>query len=289
MAPSDVKEGNEMDIDSNVDGDKKEEEKGEKPKTGGEPSASEENASKYPDMALAQQIHLLCMVSGPSPSLDKEGAAAKGVAPELSKQVMDQVAGEEVENPSLYKSVKATLGWDKLSEADLKAMEEKHEKTMEELEKKVEEAKESAGDMEVLAARLEVARFAAKSLTKEAALEAYEKVLALPKLSSGKKIDALMESSRVASFYGDTKKDGELIEKVRSVLVVVEKLLLKSCCCSTQTPSRTCVQLGFPYVTFDRPLNSRRTVVIGIAETASRFTRPYPSCSSVISRRRRNS
>ena len=226
MAPSDVKEGNEMDIDSNVDGDKKEEEKGEKPKTGGEPSASEENASKYPDMALAQQIHLLCMVSGPSPSLDKEGAAAKGVAPELSKQVMDQVAGEEVENPSLYKSVKATLGWDKLSEADLKAMEEKHEKTMEELEKKVEEAKESAGDMEVLAARLEVARFAAKSLTKEAALEAYEKVLALPKLSSGKKIDALMESSRVASFYGDTKKDGELIEKVRSVLVVVEKLLL---------------------------------------------------------------
>jgi len=66
----------------------------------------------------------------------------------------------------------------------------------------VEEAKESAGDMEVMDARVQVARFAAKSLTKDEALEAYKKLLELPKISSGKKIDALMESSRVASFYG---------------------------------------------------------------------------------------
>jgi len=84
---------------------------------------------------------------------------------------------------------------------------------MEELEAKVEQAKESAGDMEVLDARFEVARFAAKSLNKDEALEGYEKVLSLPKLSSGKTIDALMECARVASFHGETGKASDLIER----------------------------------------------------------------------------
>merc|ERR1712176_30727 len=84
---------------------------------------------------------------------------------------------------------------------------------MKKLEEQVEEAKENAGDMEVLDARLEAARFAAKTLSKEVALEMYEKVLDLPKLSTGRKIDALMESARVASFHGDLKKNILVIEK----------------------------------------------------------------------------
>ena len=93
---------------------------------------------------------------------------------------------------------------------------EKHTNKLKELEDKVNEAKESAGDMEVMDARIEIARFAAKSLDKDTALDAYKQLLELPKISSGKKIDSLMESSRVASFYGDTAKSNEFIESVSS-------------------------------------------------------------------------
>jgi len=122
-----------------------------------------------------------------------------------------------MENPSLYRHLKTAFGMSgdtTISESDLAAMQEKNEKTMKELEEKVEEAKENAGDMEVLDARFEVAKFAAKSLSKDETLDAYEKVLALPKLSSGKVMDALMESARVASFYDDLVKNAELVQKI---------------------------------------------------------------------------
>jgi len=174
----------------------------------GQPSASEDSASKYPDMGLCQKIHRLT-------SQQTTHALSK----EEQQAVFDEIA-KELENPSLYKhvvEVAKPMDLDLLSDADLKQMEEKHTKTVEELEAKVEEAKESAGDMEVMDARMEVARFAAKSLSEKEALEAYNKLIELPKISSGKKIDALMETSRVASFYGDTRKSDEYIEKAHKL------------------------------------------------------------------------
>mmetsp|Transcript_2029 Transcript_2029/g.2849 ORF Transcript_2029/g.2849 Transcript_2029/m.2849 type:complete len:428 (-) Transcript_2029:520-1803(-) len=177
-----------------------------------EPSASAETASKYPDMSLAQRIHRLVVLH--SKVLDSDEAAAAKIPKDLTDIVKKEIAGDEVENPSLYRHLQTTLQWeDCLSEEELKALDEKHKETMESLEKKEEEAKESAGDMEVLDAKLEQARFAAKSLSKDEAIEAYDKVVALPKLSSGKKIDALMECSRVASFHGDDKKNAELLDQ----------------------------------------------------------------------------
>mmetsp|Transcript_14606 Transcript_14606/g.31664 ORF Transcript_14606/g.31664 Transcript_14606/m.31664 type:complete len:441 (+) Transcript_14606:76-1398(+) len=214
MAPTaEEEEGSSMDVDTPepkaADAKKKNENV--------TPSASAADASKYPDMALAQSIHRLAMITGPEARLDAEGAKACDIPSDLSDSVMKQVGGEEVENPSLYRHLMTTLGWEGkagcLSDADLAAMESRHKTKMEELEKKVDEAKENAGDMEVLDARFDVARFAAKSLSKDEALDAYEKVLALPKLSSGKKIDCLMEGARVALFHGDNKKTAELIEK----------------------------------------------------------------------------
>lgn len=175
------------------------------PKKRGQPSASEEGASPYPEMSLAQDIHKLTV-------------KAPGVDAAFQTKVFEKIA-KELENPSLYKLLQTTLGGGStLTELNLKEMEDKHTKHMEELEAKVEDAKENAGDMEVMDARVNVARFAAKSLTKDQALEAYKKLLDLPKVSSGKKIDAMMESSRVASFYGDQKKNAEFIENVSSVL-----------------------------------------------------------------------
>ena len=218
MPPPDAEEeGSSMEIDTPEESSEGTAAAAKKKNDNITPSASGAEASKYPDMQLAQSIHRLTMVTGLDAALDAEGAKAAGIPSDLSETVMKQVGGEEVENPSLYRHLVSTLGWEGqagcLSDADLTAMEGRHKTKMEELEKKVEDAKENAGDMEVLDARFEVARFAAKSLSKDEALEAYDKVFALPKLSSGKKIDCLMESARVALFHGDNKKTAETVDK----------------------------------------------------------------------------
>jgi len=179
--------------------------KPEKKKTGGQPSASEESASPYPDMEFAQDMHKLTV-------------KAVGVDAAFQTKVFKRIA-EDLENPSLYRILQTTLQVDAgvLSESDLKALEEKNADRVKELEAKVEEAKESAGDMEVMDARVEIARFASKALTKDETLEAYKKLLELPKISSGKKIDSLMESSRVASFYGDAEKSAEFVESAKKL------------------------------------------------------------------------
>lgn len=177
-----------------------------KPLMGGQPSASEETASKYPDMELCQRIHRLT-----TPQVNP-------LSKEQKQAIFDEIA-KELQNPSLYRHVvelAKPMDVELLSETELKAMDEKHKTTMEDLEKKVEDAVENAGDMEVMEARVQIARFAAKSLSEKEALEAYQKVIDLPKISSGKKIDALMETSRVASFYGDTRKSDKYIDRVRS-------------------------------------------------------------------------
>ena len=53
---------------------------------------------------------------------------------------------------------------------------------------------------------MDIARYQAKVSTKDVALAAYSTVLALPKLSSGKKLDAHLEMARVCSFWGDYRK-----------------------------------------------------------------------------------
>ena len=178
------------------------------------PSASGEDAAKYPDMKLAQSIHQLLMMRSKNLPENK----ADDTLEMTTKKVFEKVI-TEMENPSLYKTLQSSLGsssshYNGVTDESLEQMMKKNEETLKELEEKVEKAKEEAGDMEVLDARFDIAKFAAKSLSKEEALEAYGKVLALPKLSSGKIMDALMESSRLASFYDDLLKNGEFVQKV---------------------------------------------------------------------------
>lgn len=176
-----------------------------KPKLG-QPSASEESASPYPNMELCQQIHKI---------LVKAVGSQDG---KLQNEVLTRIR-TELQNPTLYEFLESRIGltsgiW---SVEDLATQKENNQKTVIDLEKQLEEAKESAGDMEVMDARVELARYAAKSLTEKEALEAYTQLLELPKVSSGKKIDAVMESSRIASFYGDTKKASELIDRAQKM------------------------------------------------------------------------
>jgi hypothetical protein len=169
----------------------------------GKPSSSDESASPYPDMELCQQIHKLIV------------KAQECDTPIFQTTVLTTIC-KDLENPTLYESVEHALGsssnlW---SVADIQVRKEVIQNKVQEFEAKVEDAKKSAGDMEVMDARAELARFAAKSMSVQDALEAYEKLLELPKISSGKKIDAMMESARIASFYGDTKKTTEFVDSV---------------------------------------------------------------------------
>lgn len=116
---------------------------------------------------------------------------------------------EPLLNPSLYRHLQSTLGYtspNALTEDDLNTLSSHHESILQTLNDAVTKAKDEAGDMEVLHAYMDIARYSARCLTKETALEAYEKVLELPKLSSGKKLDAHLEMARVCSFWGDYKK-----------------------------------------------------------------------------------
>jgi 26S proteasome regulatory subunit N7 len=174
-------------------------------KTESKKVVDDETASPYPVMDLAQQMHRVVVSKDPT----------------LEVKVFETIVSE-LENPSLYTLLRDKLYHDKLdlppsaaklTAADLKSMEEKNAATLVELEAAVDEASTSAGDMEVLDARVAVARFAAKSLSHKEALEAYNKVLELPKLSSGKKIDTLMALARVSSFYSDTAATDEFMER----------------------------------------------------------------------------
>lgn len=166
------------------------------------PSASGESASKYPDMKLAQNIHRSTLMAAGKLEADAE----------LSSSVLKQVT--EMENPSLYAHLAPLLQWTPLSSESMQQMQDKNAETIKTLEAKVAEAKENAGAMEVLDARFQVARFAAKSMTKDEALGAYQKVLDLPKLSTGKQMDALMEQARIASFYGDVAKNAKYVKQI---------------------------------------------------------------------------
>lgn len=211
-------ESNKMEIESPKNGTTK------KPKSAASvpnPSSSSESASKYPDMQVAQNIHRLIMQSnGKLNSAELEKQEELGTIPKNLKETLRTQIIDDLENSSLYRHcITHVHHFDEkyavISQEKLTELEEKNKLKLLELEKKVEEAKESAGDMEVLDARFEVARFAAKSLSKDEALEAYNKILSLPKLSSGKTIDAYMEAARVASFYSDSKQNLSFITKAQ--------------------------------------------------------------------------
>lgn len=176
-------------------------------------SASGENAAPYPQMNLAQSIHqATLMVNG---QLSSEAIQTLRLAHDLPLQVMTRIK-EDWKNPSLLRHLAPILQLEGhfTTEDERKRMEEENEQEIERLEKAVEVAKEESGDMEVLDARMEVAKFAAKTMSKEKTLDMYNQVLALPKLSSGKKMDALMEYARVSCFYGDLIQYQDALDKV---------------------------------------------------------------------------
>jgi len=184
-------------------------------------SATLEKPSYNLSIELAQLIHRLIMLT--NRLIIPECTRVLGIQDNLEEIVKRSIGEKNLENPALYRRLRSILKWNdkgkySLTEKELNKMENKNKNILTSLETKVDEAKASAGDMEVFKARWEVAQFSAKSLSKEEAIEAYRKVLKLPKLSNGKKIDALMESSRVACFYDDRETNIEILERISKLV-----------------------------------------------------------------------
>eukprot|EP00956_Cyclotella_meneghiniana_P024308 scaffold48686_cov60-Cyclotella_meneghiniana.AAC.6 len=121
-------------------------------------------------------------------------------------------------NVSLYNHLASTLSQPPLSESDSALLESHHKSSLESLSGLITKAQEEMGDMEVLAAKLTVARYSTKCLDKKQAMDAYEQVIASPKLSTGKKLDAYLEMGRVASFYGDVPAFTDILDKATKVI-----------------------------------------------------------------------
>ena len=93
----------------------------------------------------------------------------------------------------------------------------RNDTTLHELEQAIEVATESAGDMEVLDAHIAMAQYKAKAYSKDETIAAYETILALPKVSSGKKIDLLMSVARITSFYNDIEQTDTYLHRAMSL------------------------------------------------------------------------
>jgi hypothetical protein len=150
----------------------------------------------------------------------KDEDAAEGKSAAAGNDGEDSSTKDEpLLNAALYRQLQSTLGYNAaLSEADLATIDNHHESILQTLRDFITKAKEEAGDMEVLHAHMDVARYCAKCTTKDMAMSAYEEVVSLPKLSIGKKLDAYLEMARVCSFWGDWKSMNETLVKAAKVI-----------------------------------------------------------------------
>ncbi|KAL7543416.1 hypothetical protein ACHAWF_007382 [Thalassiosira exigua] len=157
---------------------------------------------------------------------EEEGYAATTTTAKEKEREEEDAADEPLLNPSLCRHLRATLsnssspGARTLSDDDLAKLDAHHDEVLKLLDDAATKAKEEAGDLEVLGAKMAVVTYRVRCSSQGPALAAYEAVLALPKLSAGKKLHARLEMARVASFWGDVKKTKEVSEEARKVIAM---------------------------------------------------------------------
>ncbi|TFJ84452.1 hypothetical protein NSK_004437 [Nannochloropsis salina CCMP1776] len=168
----------------------------------------EEERKAVPDMALAQDLHLLELAqSKPDEVPDLE---------EVTNRVLAVIKAEKAE--PLYTSVCVEkLGWpvDAALQAELKAS---NEAELAKIEEQLRVATESSGDMEVLDAMIAREKFFARIGNKTAAYAAADEILTKPKISTGKRIDAAMDKVRLGLFFRDTEATKENLERAKKLV-----------------------------------------------------------------------
>eukprot|EP00624_Nannochloropsis_granulata_P006407 evm.model.NODE_47661_length_12524_cov_19.198978.5 len=180
-----------------------------KPTADGKPAVDDDEDPKpVPDMALAQDLYLLELAQS-------KPEAVQDVA-EVKARVLASIKADKAE--PLYTSVCVEkLGWpvDVALQAELKAS---NEAELAGIEEQLRVATESSGDMEVLDALIAREKFYARIGNKTAALAAADEILAKPKISTGKKIDAVMDKVRLGLFFRDPEATKENLEKAKKLV-----------------------------------------------------------------------
>ena len=207
--------------------------------------SSSSSASKHPSMGLAMDIHRLTMmhtgqlsatpldelsqrvlttVLGNRPVGDAIREEEGKIQQLMEGHIMDDSIHENgpLLNGTLYQHLTVTLSpsvsFPPLSSMDMEALEAHQKRMMAQLTTRIDKAVEEMGDMEVLSAKLTLARYTAKCRSKLEALTAYDMVLESPKLSLGKKLDCHLEKARVASFWGDTQSVVDILANASKIL-----------------------------------------------------------------------
>mmetsp|Transcript_3176 Transcript_3176/g.6425 ORF Transcript_3176/g.6425 Transcript_3176/m.6425 type:complete len:395 (+) Transcript_3176:42-1226(+) len=168
--------------------------------------ALDESAKQIPNMELCQQAHRYeyAVQNGNS-----------GDAEELKQSIVEVMVADAM--APHYGALCAKYGWE-IDQAKDAAMKETISEELEKIGKSYADALENAGDMELLDANFAKARLYARIGDIEKAYEAYDVILAQKKVSSGKKIDATLEKTRVAFFAMDKTRIKTLLEDAKKLI-----------------------------------------------------------------------
>ncbi|CAN0322711.1 unnamed protein product, partial [Discosporangium mesarthrocarpum] len=154
-----------------------------------------------PDMELAQRCWVAVSTGG--------AEAVEGVLATVKERNMSPWYCHLCQQqPALFKR----------DESLLAAMISANEAEAKRIKEVLEAAEEGGGDMEVLDAQFESARMLARIGEKEKAYSAYMTITDKAKISTGKKIDAIMECTRVGLFHMDVNQVKEGIEKAKKLI-----------------------------------------------------------------------
>lgn len=166
--------------------------------------AIDESAQQCPDLKLAQKLFALetKMKMG-----EDVGDLKNGILADVENNSMEKI----------YTQICTKYSWD-MDEAKVEAMKKANEATLADIAQKEEDAILNAGDTEVLDCMFFRARHYTKVGEWSEAFTAFDAIIAKPKVSTGKKIDATMEKARISLFTFDLPKLKELIAESKRLI-----------------------------------------------------------------------
>ena len=155
-----------------------------------------------PNMQLAQKVYRYEIRA-------KEGSSSSNMITELKESILADIVEDEM--APFYLTLCKKFEWAE-DESFVSPLTERNADTLAKLDSNRTEAKENAGETEVLDAMFAKARYLMRIGNQPLAFVAYDEIAAMEKTSSVKKIDALLEKTRLALFLMDRAAIKECIQ-----------------------------------------------------------------------------
>jgi 26S proteasome regulatory subunit N7 len=168
--------------------------------------ASDENLKQNPNLDLAQLAYSYEYHTS-------QGLTAR--ATELQAEIMALVTEDSM--TPYYQALCDKYSWP-VDEALVTTMAAANEASVLAIDAKHEDALENQGDQEVMDCLFDKARHFSRIGDVDNAYIAYDVILTKEKTSTGKKIDATMEKSRLAFFSGDINRQKDLLAEAKKLI-----------------------------------------------------------------------